>query len=93
VCVCVYVCTCIASLFIDGEKIYRTIASLLEDEDDTEFSSVMVQTLNLILLTARELFELRASLKTVATSKASRFVHNLLSVLCTVPVGFLYSLF
>mmetsp|Transcript_10429 Transcript_10429/g.26235 ORF Transcript_10429/g.26235 Transcript_10429/m.26235 type:complete len:725 (-) Transcript_10429:67-2241(-) len=60
------------SLFIDGEKIYRTIASLLEEEDDTEFSSVMVQTLNLILLTARELFELRASLKQVSTSKTSR---------------------
>ena len=33
---------------------------------DLEFATLMVQTLNLILLTSPELFELRSSLKRVA---------------------------
>ena len=51
------------SLLLNGEAVYRAFAALLKDHEDLEFASLMVQTLNLILLTSTELFELRASLK------------------------------
>jgi len=57
------------ALFISPEKIYLTAATILETEEDTEFATVMVQTLNLILLTAPELSELRSTLKNLALTK------------------------
>ncbi|KAL6058534.1 PtdIns(3,5)P(2) sythesis regulation factor [Balamuthia mandrillaris] len=50
-------------LHINPEKIFRTLAHLLQREEDPEFSSTMIQTLNLILLTSTEVFELRQHLK------------------------------
>uniref|UniRef100_A0A6A7GC16 Protein VAC14 homolog n=1 Tax=Hirondellea gigas TaxID=1518452 RepID=A0A6A7GC16_9CRUS len=51
------------SVLLDGEKIYRAMASILQEEEDSNFASIMVQTLNLILLTSSELFRLRTMLK------------------------------
>eukprot|EP01114_Cavostelium_apophysatum_P017154 TRINITY_DN5029_c0_g1_i1.p1 TRINITY_DN5029_c0_g1~~TRINITY_DN5029_c0_g1_i1.p1 ORF type:complete len:719 (-),score=131.55 TRINITY_DN5029_c0_g1_i1:14-2170(-) len=59
------------SLFIAPEKIYVTLARILETEEDMEFASVMIQSLNLILLTAAELFEVRASLKNLSSTSES----------------------
>eukprot|EP00249_Psilotum_nudum_P024047 c29071_g1_i2 orf=535-2670(-) len=50
-------------VLLDAERIYRELASILEGEADLEFATVMVQALNLILLTASELAELRTLLK------------------------------
>mmetsp|Transcript_25432 Transcript_25432/g.61263 ORF Transcript_25432/g.61263 Transcript_25432/m.61263 type:complete len:723 (-) Transcript_25432:110-2278(-) len=60
------------SVLLDGESIYRAFASILLKEVDLEFASLMVQTLNLILLTSSELFELRGLLKNSLTSQQSR---------------------
>ena len=51
------------SLFLSPEKIFRALASILEKEEDLEFASVMIQTLNIILLTSSELHEMRTNLK------------------------------
>ena len=51
------------STFLNSTSIYVSIANILNDKVDLEFTSVMVQTLNLILLTAPELAPLRKSLK------------------------------
>ena len=48
---------------LDAKSIYVLIASIIDNNLDLEFSSVLVQTLNLILLTAPELTSLRTSLK------------------------------
>lgn len=48
---------------LDSSSIYMALANILNDKPDLEFTSLMVQTLNLILLTAPELAPLRRSLK------------------------------
>lgn len=54
-------------LSLNIERIYRTLAEILEKEEDLEFASDMVQKLNLILITCPELAESRKRLKTLET--------------------------
>lgn len=48
---------------LDCKDIFITLANILNDKNDLEYVSLMVQTLNLILLTAPELAPLRKLLK------------------------------
>eukprot|EP00494_Astrolonche_serrata_P024372 UN24630 len=48
---------------LNGRKIYRALAQEVANEKDMRFASLMVQTLNIILLTSPELFELREDIK------------------------------
>jgi vacuole morphology and inheritance protein 14 len=48
---------------LDSRSIYITLAKILDEKADIDFISTMVQTLNLILLTAPELASLRNTLK------------------------------
>ncbi|XP_059291696.1 protein VAC14 homolog isoform X1 [Lycium ferocissimum] len=50
-------------VLLDAERIYRELSTILEGESDLDFASIMVQALNLILLTASELSDLRDLLK------------------------------
>ncbi|KAK9877527.1 hypothetical protein WA026_018634 [Henosepilachna vigintioctopunctata] len=50
-------------VLLNAEDIYRTLAHLLKDEMDLKFVRLMVEHLNMILLTSAELFELRTRLK------------------------------
>ncbi|KAH7683473.1 Vacuole morphology and inheritance protein 14 [Dioscorea alata] len=50
-------------VLLDAERVYREFSTILEGEDDLDFASIMVQALNLILLTSSELADLRALLK------------------------------
>ncbi|ORZ11193.1 vacuolar protein 14 C-terminal Fig4p binding-domain-containing protein [Absidia repens] len=50
-------------LSLDPERIYCTIADILETDEDLEFASIMVQNLNIILITAGELSDLRKRLR------------------------------
>ena len=54
-------------LLLSADDVYRTMAELLCVNDDLLFVSVMVRNLNIILLTATELFELRGTLKEVSS--------------------------
>ena len=56
---------------LDCKNIYITLANILVDNLDLEYVSLMVQTLNLILLTAPELFPLRQLLKDSFSNTAS----------------------
>jgi vacuole morphology and inheritance protein 14 len=60
------------SVLLDGESIFRAMATILAKESDLDFASLMVQTLNLILLTSAELFELRKMLKDSLCNKEGR---------------------
>jgi vacuole morphology and inheritance protein 14 len=50
-------------VLLNAKSIYISLAAVLRASPDPEFASIMVQTLNLILLTALELGELRTVLK------------------------------
>ncbi|XP_057486097.1 protein VAC14 homolog isoform X2 [Actinidia eriantha] len=50
-------------VLLDAERVYCELSTILEGESDLDFASIMVQALNLILLTSSELAELRDLLK------------------------------
>ncbi|BGP22048.1 vacuole-associated enzyme activator complex component Vac14 [Rhodotorula toruloides] len=50
---------------LNAERIYRTCAEILEKDEDLEFASIMVQNLNLIMITSPELSEFRKRLRTL----------------------------
>ncbi|GMH01974.1 hypothetical protein Nepgr_003813 [Nepenthes gracilis] len=50
-------------ILLDAERVYLDLSTILEKEEDLDFASIMVQALNLILLTSSELSELRELLK------------------------------
>lgn len=58
--------------FLEAKSIYLAFASILDDKMDLEFVSIMVQTLNLILLTAPELSSLRKTLKDCFSADGGR---------------------
>ena len=58
--------------FLEAKSIYLAFASILDDKMDLEFVSIMVQTLNLILLTAPELGSLRKTLKDCFSADGGR---------------------
>lgn len=64
-------------LSLDSEQIYRTFASILEKDKDLEFAAMMVQNLNLILMTSPELSDLRKRLKSL-DSKDSQVLFSCL---------------
>lgn len=50
-------------VLLSAENIYKTVSQILLEEQNLRFAGLMVQTLNVILLTSSELFELRSKLK------------------------------
>ncbi|GAO46427.1 ARM repeat-containing protein [Saitoella complicata NRRL Y-17804] len=52
---------------LSGERIYRTLAEILERDDDLEFAGIMVQNLSMGLITAPELGDLRKRLRNLET--------------------------
>ena len=63
-------------LNLNTERIYRTFAEILEKEEDLEFASVMVQKLNMILITSPELADFRRRLKSLETRVSSRVLYR-----------------
>lgn len=75
------------SMLLSPERVYRELSHIIESTEDLNFASVIVQMLNIILLTASELDPLRAKLKkcqgitstplsAVSTSAAAGFFSN-----------------
>lgn len=54
-------------VLLSAENIYKILAKILLEEQNLRFASIIVQTLNLILLTSSELFDLRNKLKDLNT--------------------------
>lgn len=59
---------------LNAEDIYRRIAQILSNEPNLKFVSTMIESLNVILLTAPELFELRMRLKELKTAVSNRSI-------------------
>lgn len=75
------------AFLLNAEDIYRSISEILVKEKDTSFASTMVQTLNTILLTSTELFELRTQLKDLKTPESCSLFTCLYKCWCHGPVA------
>ncbi|XP_043706317.1 protein VAC14 homolog [Telopea speciosissima] len=75
-------------VLLDAELVYRELSTILEGEADLDFASMMVQALNLILLTSSELSDLRDLLKQSLLNAAGKdlFV-SLYSSWCHSPMA------
>eukprot|EP00268_Persea_americana_P001494 TRINITY_DN1045_c0_g1_i4.p1 TRINITY_DN1045_c0_g1~~TRINITY_DN1045_c0_g1_i4.p1 ORF type:complete len:724 (+),score=135.00 TRINITY_DN1045_c0_g1_i4:163-2334(+) len=75
-------------VLLDAERVYRELSSILEREANLDFASVMVQALNLILLTSSELAELRSLLKQSLVNAAGKdLFDSLYSSWCHSPMA------
>lgn len=74
-------------LLLNAENIFHAMAEILLAEGDLRFASTMVQTLNSILLTSTELFELRTQLKDLHTAESRALFCSLYRSWCHNPVA------
>ncbi|KAL3860333.1 hypothetical protein ACJMK2_010472 [Sinanodonta woodiana] len=74
-------------LLLNSEDIFRSLAEILWEETDIKFNCMMVQTLNMILLTSTELFELRTQLKDLSTKESCSLFCCLYQSWCASPVA------
>lgn len=56
---------------LGSESVYRALAEILEVQDDLEFAGIMVQNLNVILVTSPELADARKRLKNLNDNRVS----------------------
>ncbi|KAI9317395.1 vacuolar protein 14 C-terminal Fig4p binding-domain-containing protein [Dichotomocladium elegans] len=69
-------------LSLDPERIYTTIADILANDEDLEFASIMVQNLNIILITSSELTDLRKRLRNLESKDGQRLFITLYRSWC-----------
>ncbi|KAI8067461.1 vacuolar protein 14 C-terminal Fig4p binding-domain-containing protein [Gongronella butleri] len=69
-------------LSLDPERIYCTMADILESDEDLEFASIMVQNLNIILITSSELADLRKRLRNLDHKDGQRLFITLYKSWC-----------
>ncbi|XP_072135407.1 protein VAC14 homolog isoform X1 [Mobula birostris] len=74
-------------LLLNAENIFHSMAEILLREEDLKFASTMVQTLNSILLTSTELFQLRNQLKDLHTVESCNLFCSLYRSWCHNPVA------
>ncbi|CAK8579634.1 unnamed protein product [Lathyrus sativus] len=75
-------------VLLDAERVYREFSTILEGESDLGFASIMVQALNLILLTSAELSEIRVLLKQTLVNPAGRDLYvSLYASWCHSPMA------
>ncbi|ORY25662.1 vacuolar protein 14 C-terminal Fig4p binding-domain-containing protein [Naematelia encephala] len=69
-------------LHLNAERIFRTIAEILEKDDDLEFASMMVVKLNMILITSPELADFRRRLKNLDSKDGQMLFSSLYRSWC-----------
>ncbi|XP_030059458.1 protein VAC14 homolog [Microcaecilia unicolor] len=74
-------------LLLNAENIFHSMADILLREEDLKFASTMVQTLNTILLTSSELFQLRNQLKDLKSPESCNLFCCLYRSWCHNPVA------
>lgn len=67
---------------LDPERIYCAIADILEQDEDLEFASIMIQNLNIILITSSELTDLRKRLRNLEHKDNQRLFNALYRSWC-----------
>lgn len=74
-------------VLLNAEFIYRTFAEILCEKVDNKFASLMVRTLNMILFTTSELFDLRKSLRNITDPKSAKLFQILYHSWAHCPVS------
>ncbi|XP_027340164.1 protein VAC14 homolog isoform X4 [Abrus precatorius] len=75
-------------VLLNAERVYRELSTILEGESDLDFASIMVQALNLILLTSSELSEIRDLLKQSLVNPAGKDLYvSLYASWCHSPMA------
>ncbi|XP_046661939.1 protein VAC14 homolog [Homalodisca vitripennis] len=74
-------------VLLNSKDIYLTLAQILLVEENLKFASIMVETLNTILLTSSELFELRSQLKELKNEESRYLFLSLYKCWCHNPVA------
>ncbi|XP_072169595.1 protein VAC14 homolog [Diadema setosum] len=74
-------------LLLNAEHIYQALSKILLETPDMKFATTMVQTLNTILLTSTELFELRTNLKELKSEASCSLFCCLYKSWCHSPVA------
>ncbi|XP_060518778.1 protein VAC14 homolog isoform X2 [Cylas formicarius] len=74
-------------VLLNAEDIYRTLARILLEDSNLAFASLMVEHLNIILLTSSELFELRNRLKDVSVEENRELFLRLYRTWCHNPIA------
>ncbi|XP_043499759.1 protein VAC14 homolog [Polistes fuscatus] len=74
-------------VLLSAEDIYKTLAKILLYEENLSFACTMIQTLNIILLTSSELFDLRNKLKDLNSSESCDLFQCLYESWCHNPVA------
>ncbi|XP_027360061.1 protein VAC14 homolog isoform X3 [Abrus precatorius] len=75
-------------VLLNAEKVYLELSTILEGESDLDFASIMVQALNLILLTSSELSEIRDLLKQSLVNPAGKDLYvSLYASWCHSPMA------
>ena len=55
------------SIYLSAEEIFKSLAEKLQNEEDLKFARLLVEDLNTIMFTAKELQTLRDSIKSLET--------------------------
>ncbi|XP_015434486.1 PREDICTED: protein VAC14 homolog isoform X2 [Dufourea novaeangliae] len=74
-------------VLLSAEDIYKTLATILLEEQNLSFACTMIQTLNVILLTSSELFDLRNKLKDLDSLESCELFKCLYVSWCHNPVA------
>lgn len=74
-------------VLLSAEDIYKTLAKILLEEQNLSFACTMIQTLNVILLTSSELFDLRNKLKHLDSPDSCALFECLYVSWCHNPVA------
>ncbi|KAK0089963.1 hypothetical protein PV325_004440 [Microctonus aethiopoides] len=74
-------------VLLSAEDIYTILAEILLEEQNLRFACIMIQTLNVILLTSSELFELRNKLKDLKSEESRKLFVCLYESWCHNPVA------
>ncbi|KAK7493852.1 hypothetical protein BaRGS_00014993, partial [Batillaria attramentaria] len=75
------------SVYLSAEAIFSSLAEILLQEEDVQFACTMVQTLNTILLTSTELYDLRTQLKDLKTEESCSLFCCLYRCWCHSPIA------
>ncbi|XP_076449714.1 protein VAC14 homolog [Babylonia areolata] len=75
------------SVYLSAEAIFSSLAEILMQEEEVDFATTMVQTLNTILLTSTELYDLRSQLKDLKTEESCSLFCCLYRCWCHSPVA------
>lgn len=75
------------SQLLNAVDVFQSFSQILVDEDDVNFACKMVHSLNTILLTSTELFDMRNQLKSLSTPESCVLFCSLYQSWCHSPVA------